>query len=55
MVVVKKKMRSLLVISEKGFGKRTDISEYTLQHRGGKGIITYKVSEKNRMCSRVQE
>ena len=45
-MVVVKEDEELLVISEKGFGKRTDISEYTLQHRGGKGIITYKVSEK---------
>ena len=36
----------LLVISENGFGKRTLVSEYSLQNRGGKGIITYKVSEK---------
>lgn len=36
----------LLVISENGFGKRTLVSEYSLQYRGGKGVITYKVSEK---------
>ncbi|MCJ7690548.1 MAG: DNA gyrase subunit A, partial [Clostridiaceae bacterium] len=36
----------LLVISANGFGKRTLVSEYSLQHRGGKGVITYKVSEK---------
>ncbi|MBX4271700.1 DNA gyrase subunit A [Clostridium estertheticum] len=36
----------LLVISENGFGKRTLVSEYSLQHRGGKGVITYKVSAK---------
>ena len=36
----------LLVISENGFGKRTLVSEYSLQHRGGKGVITYKVSDK---------
>ena len=36
----------LLVISENGFGKRTDINEYKLQHRGGKGLKTYKISEK---------
>ena len=36
----------LLVISENGFGKRTVVSQYSLQHRGGKGVITYKVSEK---------
>jgi DNA gyrase subunit A len=36
----------LLVISENGFGKRTPISEYKTQNRGGVGLITYKISEK---------
>ena len=36
----------VLVVSENGFGKRTSIDEYKIQTRGGKGITTYKVSEK---------
>ncbi|MFL7797353.1 DNA gyrase subunit A [Clostridium chauvoei] len=36
----------LLVISENGFGKRTPVSEYKRQKRGGTGLITYKISEK---------
>ncbi|GAA0726692.1 DNA gyrase subunit A [Clostridium malenominatum] len=36
----------ILVVSENGFGKRTPVSEYTLQNRGGKGMLTYKVTEK---------
>lgn len=36
----------LLVISENGFGKRTPITEYKVQRRGGTGLITYKLSEK---------
>ncbi|WP_411678700.1 DNA gyrase subunit A [Clostridium thailandense] len=36
----------VLVISENGFGKRTPVSEYTAHRRGGKGIITYKVTDK---------
>ncbi len=36
----------LLVISEKGFGKMTPLTEYRLQNRGGKGLITYKPKEK---------
>ncbi|MBV4432175.1 DNA gyrase subunit A [Clostridium tyrobutyricum] len=36
----------VLVISENGFGKKTPISEYTIHRRGGKGIITYKISDK---------
>ncbi|WP_406547934.1 DNA gyrase subunit A [Clostridium ljungdahlii] len=40
------KSQDVLVISENGFGKRTPVSEYTIHRRGGKGIITYKVTEK---------
>lgn len=36
----------VLVISENGFGKRTPVTEYTIHKRGGKGIITYKSTEK---------
>ncbi|MBS5987458.1 DNA gyrase subunit A [Clostridium sp.] len=36
----------LLIISEYGFGKRTPISEYKVQNRGGVGLITYKIGEK---------
>ncbi len=38
--------KTILVISEKGFGKRTELDEYRIQTRGGKGLITYKPSEK---------
>jgi DNA gyrase subunit A len=38
--------QDILVVSENGFGKRTPIAEYTLHHRGGKGMITYKVTQK---------
>ena len=37
---------SILTVAEKGFGKRTDIDEYRLQSRGGKGIITMKTSDR---------
>lgn len=37
---------NLLIVSENGFGKKTPFKEYTIQGRGGKGIITYKVSNK---------
>ena len=36
----------LLVVSENGFGKRTPISEYKIQNRGGKGLLTYKINDK---------
>ena len=36
----------ILAITENGFGKRTEISEYRSQTRGGKGILTYKTTDK---------
>jgi len=38
---------TLFVATENGFGKRTSINEYTLQARGGKGLITIKTSARN--------
>ena len=37
---------TLLAITENGFGKRTEIEEYRVQNRGGKGVITYKITPK---------
>ena len=36
----------LLIVSEKGMGKRTDISEFHVQNRGGKGVRCYKINDK---------
>ena len=36
----------LLIVSEKGLGKRTSVGEFTLQNRGGKGVKCYKITEK---------
>ena len=36
----------LLIVSEYGMGKRTDINEFSLQRRGGKGVKCYKITEK---------
>ena len=36
----------LLIVSEKGMGKRTDMVEFTRQNRGGKGVKCYKITEK---------
>jgi len=38
---------TLLTVTERGFGKRTDSSAYRLQRRGGKGILTLKITPKN--------
>ena len=37
---------TLLAITENGFGKRTELEEYRVQTRGGKGVITYKITPK---------
>ena len=37
---------TLLAITENGFGKRTELDEYRVQARGGKGVITYKITPK---------
>ena len=36
----------LLIVSEKGMGKRTDINEFHVQNRGGKGVRCYKINDK---------
>ena len=36
----------LLAVTQNGFGKRTEVEEYRVQTRGGKGVLTYKVTDK---------
>lgn len=45
--------KNLLVVSEKGFGKRTELDEYRPQTRGGKGLITYRPSEKTGLLAGI--
>ena len=40
------KNATLLAITENGFGKRTEVDEYRVQNRGGRGVITYKITPK---------
>ena len=40
------KNATLLAITENGFGKRTELEEYRVQNRGGRGVITYKITPK---------
>lgn len=40
------KSKTVLVVSEKGYGKRTEIDEYRITNRGGKGVKTINVTEK---------
>ena len=46
MLLIKREGTTVLVATEKGFGKRTEISQYRPQKRGGKGVLTMKTTEK---------
>ncbi|HPE99205.1 MAG TPA: DNA gyrase subunit A [Bacteroidales bacterium] len=46
MVCIQDKLEQILVVSEKGFGKRSDIEDYRVTNRGGKGVKTINVTEK---------
>jgi len=46
---------AILTVSENGFGKRTEMEEYRLQSRGGKGIITMKATDKTGRVVGVQQ
>ena len=45
-IISSNKKATLLAITENGFGKRTELDEYRVQTRGGKGVITYKITPK---------
>ncbi len=46
-MVASKGESSLLVVTENGYGKRTELSDYRITNRGGKGVINIKASERN--------
>jgi DNA gyrase subunit A len=46
-MIVVRNATTLMVVTEKGFGKRSEIEDYRLSRRGGKGVITVKTSDKN--------
>jgi DNA gyrase subunit A len=50
-----KRQATLLAVTEHGYGKRSEISEYRVSHRGGKGIITIKTTERNGNIVAVKE
>src|SRR5919202_463923 len=54
MVVIKREA-NLLVVTEKGMGKCSPIDEYRVQRRGGKGIITLKLTEKTGCAVSIKE
>lgn len=46
MIAVDNQDATILVVSEKGYGKRTDIDDYRVTNRGGKGVKTISITEK---------
>ncbi|HOU01136.1 MAG TPA: DNA gyrase subunit A [Bacteroidales bacterium] len=46
MITVENKEKDILVVSEKGYGKRSDIDGYRITNRGGKGVKTINITEK---------
>ncbi|MDG5800904.1 DNA gyrase subunit A [Marinilabiliaceae bacterium ANBcel2] len=54
MVCVKNKEDDILVVSEKGFGKRSKMEDYRVTNRGGKGVKTMKISEKTGVLTTIK-
>ena len=54
-VVVKRLGTTILVVAENGFGKRSDLDEYRVSHRGGKGVITIRVTDKTGSMVAIRE
>lgn len=50
-----RRQATLLAVTEHGFGKRSELAEYRVSHRGGKGIITIKTNERNGCVVAVKE
>jgi DNA gyrase subunit A len=54
-VVVRRQSTSILVVAENGYGKRSELDEYRVSHRGGKGVITIRVTEKTGRMVAIKE
>ena len=46
MQAIENKEKEILVVSERGYGKRSDIDEYRITNRGGKGVKTINITDK---------
>jgi DNA gyrase subunit A len=55
MVCIDREDADLLVVSQKGFGKRSKVSEYRITNRGGKGVKTLNVTEKTGHLVAIKE
>jgi DNA gyrase subunit A len=54
-IAVAREDETLLTVSERGFGKRTEAAEYRLTHRGGKGVITMNVTDRTGKVVNVRQ
>jgi len=54
-MIVVRNATTLMVVTEKGFGKRSEIEDYRLSRRGGKGVITVKTSDRNGKLIAIKE
>ena len=54
-VATKRSSTTILVATEKGNGKRTELEDYRVSHRGGKGIYTLKATDKTGMMVAIKE
>jgi DNA gyrase subunit A len=54
-VALRRSGTTILVATEKGFGKRSETDEYRVSHRGGKGIFTVKTTEKTGRMVAIRE
>ncbi len=54
-MVMLKRDASILVVSEHGYGKRTELRDYKVQHRGGSGLITMKATDKTGKMISIME
>lgn len=55
LVAVKRTGASILVVTDKGYGKRSELHDYRMTRRGGKGVITMKSSDKNGNMITIRE
>jgi DNA gyrase subunit A len=55
MVCLEDSERDILVVSEKGFGKRSDVEDYRITNRGGKGVKTINITEKTGKLIAIKE
>jgi len=55
MVAVSRPDAEILVVTERGFGKRTPIGDYRLTARGTKGVLTLKTTDKNGRIAAIKE